>query len=263
MAQVLRDRPPIPWFELLADNYLALGYARRVGMEKVREAYPMTLHCVGMDLGGSDELDFVYLGGVRTLMRVLEPAWVSDHLCFTRLDGRHYHDLLPLPYTEEALLQVSERVLRVQDFLGCRIAVENVSSYVHYRASTIDEAQFLSELSARTECGLLVDVNNAFVSAANHGSDAETFLWQLPSENVWEVHLGGYAEHGELLVDAHNRAVSAPVWRLYEQFMTRVPDAPTLIEWDNNIPELSVLQTEAARAQVISAAHVRVGNDPD
>lgn len=258
LPQVLEHSPPVPWFELLADNYLAPGYAERIGLLGLRERYPFTLHCVGMDLGGVDDLDYEYLKAVRRLMDLLQPAWVSDHLCFTRIDGCHYHDLLPLPYTEDALQRVVERVARVQDFLGRAIAVENVSSYVRYRDSAMDEGAFLAALSARSGCGLLVDVNNAFVSGSNHGTDAETFLAALPSESVWEVHLGGYETTDTLLIDAHNNRVSEPVWALYRSFLERVPGPPTLIEWDNNIPAFEVLQQEAAHAQALQTQRERV-----
>lgn len=254
LPQMLRDPPAVAWLELLADNYLAPGYARRIGIHQLRSRYPMTLHCVGMDLGGTDPPDLQYLGRVRCLQREVEPAWVSDHLCFSRLNGRCYHDLLPLPYTEEALAAVIERVLRIQDFLGHAIAVENVSSYVRYSASTMGEDEFLAALALRTGCGLLVDVNNAYVSAVNHGTDAETFLAGLPSESIWEVHLGGYEAVGDLLIDAHNHAVSASVWRLYEGFAARVPEVPVLIEWDNDLPSLSALLSEAAKAEVVLAS---------
>lgn len=254
LAQILRQRPPVPWFEVLADNYLAPGFARRAGLDRVRADYPLTLHCVGMDLGGADPLDSAYLRALRDLIQVLQPAWVSDHLCFTRLDGLHYHDLLPLPFTEAALRRTVARVQRVQDYLGQAIAVENVSSYLRYRGSTLEEGEFLAQLCVSAGCGLLVDINNAYVTAANVGGDPETFLSCLPSEAVWEVHLGGHDRQGSLLVDTHDHRVSEAVWSLYERFVRRMPHVPTLIEWDNELPNFEVLQQEAARATRIAAS---------
>jgi uncharacterized protein (UPF0276 family) len=247
--EVLREQPAVSWFELLADNHLAEGGLVAAQIETVRARYPLALHCVGMSLAGPDPLDLAYLQRVRDLRDRTEAAWVSDHLCFTAVDGRHYHDLLPFPYTGEALSHVKARVLSVQDFLGEPLVVENVSSYLRFADSSLSEAQFLSELSQETDCLLLLDVNNLYVSHVNHGDDLKDFLAALPLSRVQEIHLAGYERKEGYLLDAHNNRVSAPVWDIYEQVCCSLPQVPSLIEWDNDIPSFGVLMEEASRAQ--------------
>jgi uncharacterized protein (UPF0276 family) len=206
-----------------------------------------------MSLGSSDPLDWDYLDRIKGLSERLQPAWISDHLCFTSQGGHHYHDLLPLPYTEEALDHLSGRIDQVQETLGRPFLVENVSSYLSYSTSSLGEAEFLAELCRRCGCGLLLDVNNIYVSACNHGFDAFDYLDQIPLERVQEVHLAGYEQREGYLLDAHSRPVSQPVWGLYRELMRRAPGLPTLIEWDKDIPPLGVLLEEAARAAAIAA----------
>ncbi len=253
IGEILETRPPLPWLELLADNHLAAGGLIPRQTEALAEHYPTTLHCVGMSLGSSDPLDPDYLARIKGLSERLQPAWISDHLCFTSQGGHHYHDLLPLPYTEEALDHLSGRIDQVQETLGRPFLVENVSSYLSYSASSLNEAEFLAELCRRCGCGLLLDVNNIYVSACNHGFDALDYLEQIPLERVQEVHLAGYEQRDGYLLDAHSRRVSQPVWALYRELMRRAPGVPTLIEWDKDIPPLGVLLDEAARAAAIAA----------
>ena len=248
LQEILETRPAVPWFELLADNHTATGGMIPRQLAAIREQYPVTLHCVGMSLGGTDPLNFEYLATIRGMMTDYEPAWVSDHLCFSQLARHHYHDLLPFPYTEEALWHVSERIHRVQDFLGEQILVENVSSYLEFSESTLSEADFISALLAITDCELLLDINNVYVNARNHGYSAEDFLDSIPLARVREIHLAGYEDKRDYLLDAHNSRVAPAVWELYRQVISRRPDIPTLIEWDNNIPAFTVLQEEAAQA---------------
>ncbi len=255
ITRVLAERPAIPWFEVLADNHTAAGGPIARQLAAVRADYPISLHCVGMSLGGADPLDFTYLRGVKRLIQRYEPNQVSDHLCFSQHASHHYHDLLPLPYSEEALLHVAERVQRVQDFLGLRLLVENVSSYLTYRDSTLTEAQFLAALTELADCDLLLDVNNAYVNEVNHGSPAQDFLDQLPFERVREVHLAGYEDKGGYLIDAHNNRVSDAVWALYAELIRRLPEVPVLIEWDNDLPTLEILLEEAAQAERLRAPH--------
>jgi uncharacterized protein (UPF0276 family) len=252
IEQVLKDLPPVPWFEILADNHTAPGGLIPRQLEAVRSHYPVTLHCVGMSLGGTDPLDMDYLAGIKRLVRDYEPAWVSDHLCFSSHRHREYHDLLPLPYTEEALQHASERIRRVQDYLGERILVENVSSYLEYRHSTLSEPDFIAALAVDADCDLLFDVNNAYVNQVNHGSPAGAFLDILPLERIREIHLAGYEDKGGYLIDAHNSRVTAPVWTCYAETMRRMPDVPTLIEWDNDIPAFEVLLEEARHAEQVA-----------
>jgi uncharacterized protein (UPF0276 family) len=206
-----------------------------------------------MSLGGTDPLDIEYLRNIKRLVRDYEPAQVSDHLCFSSHTSHQYHDLLPLPYTEEALRHVDERIRRVQDFLGMRILVENVSSYLTYRHSILGEAEFLAALTEMSDCNLLLDVNNAYVNEVNHGDSARDFLERLPLDRIHEIHLAGYEDKGDYLIDAHNNRVADPVWALYRDTIQRLPRAPVLIEWDNDIPALETLLGEAARAERLRA----------
>lgn len=249
LDRVLAEKPEIPWLEVLADNHLVAGGPLIRKLEKLREDYPLTLHCVGMSLGGTDPLDLDYLTTIRSLADRLDVTVVSDHLCFTRADGHAFPDLLPLPYTEEALAHVADRVTEVQARLGRRILVENVSAYLAYRDSTIPEGEFLDALAEQADCGLLVDVNNAYVNEINLGTPVEEFLAALPPHRIGQAHLAGYEDRGDFLLDAHSRPVSDAVWMHFEAFCKRFPGVPTLIEWDNDLPELAVLCEEALKAQ--------------
>ena len=254
ITQVLSQQPPVPWFEILADNHTAPGGLIPRQLAAVRADYPITLYCVGMSLGGTDPLDHDYLRTIKRLIQTYEPALVSDHLCFSSHAGHQYHDLLPLPYTEEALRHVSERIRRVQDFLGIRLLVENVSSYLCFHHSTLTEPEFLAALAVEADCDLLFDVNNAYVNEVNHGDPAGDFISQLPLERIREIHLAGYEDKGNYLIDAHNNRVADPVWALFAAVIRQLPDIPVLIEWDNNIPALDVLLDEAAQAERIRRA---------
>ena len=249
--RVLTEQPPVPWFEVLADNHTAPGGLVPRQLAAVRSNYPITLHCVGMSLGGTDPLDLNYLRGIRRLIDSYEPILVSDHLCFSSHASHQYHDLLPLPFTEESLQQVSQRIRQVQDILDMRILVENVSSYLTYRESTLSENQFLAALTELTDCDLLLDLNNAYVNEVNHGIPASTLFDELPLERVREVHMAGFEDKGDYLIDAHNNRVAETVWSLFGELMGKLPEVPVLIEWDNDIPALEVLIDEANRAEQI------------
>jgi uncharacterized protein (UPF0276 family) len=251
IARVLAEQPQVPWFEILADNHTAPGGLIPRQLAAVRSDYPMTFHCVGMSLGGTDPLDYGYLRTLKDLMQTYEPVQLSDHLCFSSHASHQYHDLLPLPYTEEALQHVSERIRCVQDFLGVRLLVENVSSYLSYHHSTLTEAEFLAALAKDADCDLLFDVNNAFVNEVNHGDPVSNFIKQLPLDRIREIHLAGYEDKGDYLIDAHNNRVADPVWALFSDVIRQLPDIPVLIEWDNDIPPLDILLDEAARAERI------------
>ncbi|MBK1705519.1 DUF692 domain-containing protein [Halochromatium glycolicum] len=249
LEQVLRERPPVPWLELLADNHLAAGGLEHAGLEAISVRYPLTLHCVGMNLAGCDPLDHKYLRQIIQLRERTGAAWVSDHLCFTAHNRRHYHELLPFPYTEEALRHVSERVLAVQDLLQAPLVVENVSAYLRFADSSLSEAEFLAALTHATDCELLLDLNNLYVNHVNHGDDVDAYLAALPLARVREVHLAGHAVKPGYLLDAHNDRVSPPVWALFRRLVQALPEVPVLIEWDNDIPALPVLLAEAERAR--------------
>jgi uncharacterized protein (UPF0276 family) len=228
------------------------GNPRRV-LREVRARYPVVLHGVSLSIGSVDPLDAAYLDRLTQLAAEVEPAWVSDHLCWGSFGGRHAHDLLPLPYTEEALAHVAGRVLAVQDRLKRQILIENVSSYVSYRHSTMSEWEFLAELCARTDCGLLLDVNNVFVSAHNHAFAPRAFLDGLPRDRVRQIHLAGHSIEGPLLLDTHDHPVCDGVWELYRHAVTRFGRVSTLIEWDDHIPPLERVLEESVRARAIES----------
>jgi uncharacterized protein (UPF0276 family) len=257
-AAVLEERPaPAPahqpphqidWFEVISENFMVPGGNPRRVLRAVRERWPVVLHGVSLSLGSVDPLDENYLDALAALAREVEPAWVSDHLCWSSVGGHYAHDLLPLPYTEEALAHVAARVAEVQERLGRRILVENVSSYLTYAHSTMPEWEFLAALCERADCGLLLDVNNIFVSAHNHGFDARTFIDAIPRGRVGQFHLAGHSDEPPLKIDTHDHAVCDGVWALYRRAVQRFGAVSTLIEWDDHIPPLADLVAESARA---------------
>jgi uncharacterized protein len=254
-AEILRDPRAsalgVDWFEATSENYMVPGGRPPRVLAAVRSHFPVALHGVGLNVGSVDPLDQEYLDRLGELVARVEPAWVSDHLCWTGVDGHSLHDLLPLPLTRAALRHVSERVARVQERLGRRIALENVSSYAAFRADEMPEWEFLAALAERADCGILLDVNNVFVSAHNHGLDAEKYIDALPSGRICEIHLAGPSESGEMLVDTHDSPVREEVWKLYERAIRRHGPVSTLVEWDDRIPPLVELAREAARARAI------------
>ena len=252
-ARWLSERPLVDWVEATSENYLGLGGRPYAVLEKVRRDLPVVLHGVSLSIGATEPLDERYLASLRRLADRIEPALVTDHLCWGRHGGRYVHDLWPLPYTEEAVTHVVERVGRVQELLGRRIALENVSSYVAYRASTMAEWELLAAVAERADCGILLDVNNVHVSAYNHGFDPHAYLAGLPGDRVVQVHLAGHEDKGAYLLDSHDAAVPPPVWDLYREAVTRFGRVPTLVEWDDRIPELEVLVGESRKAAAIEA----------
>ncbi len=257
IPEILAQLPDIPWFEILADNHRAGGGFIPRQLEAIRQHYPITFHCVGMSLASPDVLDMTYLRDLKRQIRDFEPAWVSDHLSFSQLEGHHYHDLLPIPYTEESLFYVSRRIREVQDILEQRILVENVSSYVEFNESSLSEMEFIHGLLSEADCELLLDINNVYVNCQNHDHDAATYLESIPLTRVREIHLAGFEAFPDYLLDAHNNPVSSAVWDLFRQFVERRDDIPVLIEWDNNIPEFSRLREEANKADRILARQRR------
>lgn len=257
VGEILMNQPDIPWLELLADNHMVAGGLIPAQLAAVCEIYPVTFHSVGLSLGSIDPLDFEYLGKLKELMRKHQVAWLSEHLCFTSVDGFHSHDLLPMPYSSESLQHMAQRITDVQDFLGERILVENVSSYMKFAESEMDEAEFISVLAEQADCDLLIDVNNIYVNHLNLGIDPARYIEQLPFERVREVHLAGYEQKDGFVLDAHNNPVSDPVWALYEKLIQHLPNVPVLIEWDNDIPPLSRLMEEAHKADVIKQQYAQ------
>ena len=255
---VAQGRPQVAWFEVHAENYFGGGAARRV-LTGVRRDYPISLHGVGLSLGSAEELDGRHLQRIAELVESIEPALVSEHLSWSVVGGQYLADLLPLPMTEEALDVVCRHVEQTQAALQRRILIENPSTYLQFRHSTIPEWEFMTAVAQRTGCGILCDVNNIFVSASNHGWNAERYLNALPAAAVGEIHLAGHAlrtlDNGRTIrIDDHGSNVSAEVWALYVQALRRFGAKPTLIEWDTNIPEFEVLLDEAAQAATLMRA---------
>ena len=249
--QILQQRPDVPWFEVLMDNHTAQGGLIPDQLAAVREHYPISLHCVGMSIGGVDTLDMDYLATLKWMIKQYQPVRVSDHLCFTKYGKHQFNDLLPIPFTTESFHHTSSRIKQIQDYLGIKILIENVSTYLQFEASEMNEADFLSELVNETGCGILLDINNAYVNEFNHGCSAKTFIDTLPIDSIGEVHLAGYEDKSDYLIDAHNNRVANPVWALFEYYLQYAKGAPVLIEWDNDIPEFSVLLDEAEIAERI------------
>ena len=253
-AHVLERWPPMDWFEAISENFMVRGGKPLAVLDRVRERYPVVLHGVSLSIGTTDPLNLDYLRELKRLAARVEPAWISDHLCWTGVGGRNAHDLLPLPYTAEAIAHVAERVARVQDFLGRPILLENVSSYVAYTASEMPEWEFLSEVVRRADGYVLLDVNNVYVSAFNHGFDAREYLAGIPADRVVQFHLAGHTDRGTHLLDTHDHDVPDPVWDLYADAVRRFGPLSTLIERDDRIPEFAELAAEAARARAIQKA---------
>lgn len=252
-SYIFEHKPAIPFFEAISENFLGLrntGGGRPLrNVERIRADYPLVLHGVSLSIGSTDLLDRTYLRRLRDLYTHLQPAWVSDHLCWTGVAGTNLHDLLPLPYTQEAIEHVCDRVDEVQDFLGRRFTLENVSSYVDFKHSEMTEWEFLAEITRRTGCGVLFDVNNIYVSSRNHGFDPLAYLRGFPGEAIVQYHLAGGSDHGDYIIDTHDRAVPAAVWELYRATLDAFGPRPTLIEWDDKLPEFPELAAEAAKAE--------------
>ena len=251
VRQVRDERPAVPWLEVHSENYYADGGPALAALLRIRADYPLSLHGVGMSLGSTDPLDRTHLGKLARLIARTEPALVSEHLCWSGVGGRALNDLLPLPYTEEALAHVCARVAEVQDFLGRELLVENVSSYLAFADATIPEWEFVAAVTRRTGCKLLCDVNNIHVNAVNHSFDADVYLAALPRDAVAEIHLAGFEATDTCLIDTHGAPVAPEVWALYRRAIARFGPVPTLIEWDTDIPPLATLLAEAATAQRI------------
>jgi uncharacterized protein len=246
---ILEQSPSVDWFEALTENYLVPGGRPLHYLARVRERYPVALHGVSMSIGSTAPLDREYLEQLKTLVRRIDPAWVSDHLCWTGVAGRNTHDLLPLPYTEDVVSHVAKRVRIVQDVLERRILLENVSSYVGFRASALTEWEFARAVVEEADCLLLLDLNNVYVSSINHGFDPLTYLDAMPVDRVQQFHLAGHEDAGELLIDTHGEPVPEPVWALYESAVRRFGTVSTLIERDTHIPPLPALLAELEHAR--------------
>lgn len=248
---ILRDWPRMDWFEAISENFMDSGGRPLQILEAVRQRYPVALHGVSLSIGSTDPLDPRYLERLKALADRIEPVIVSDHLCWTGVAQENLHDLLPLPFTEEAIRHVAGRVERVQEVLGRRILLENVSTYVTFRHSTMPEWEFLTAVAERSGCGILLDLNNVYVNAYNHQFDPAEYLRGIPGELVGQFHLAGHTDMGEYLFDTHSTPVIDAVWELYREALTRWGPVTTLIEWDEDIPPLPRLAEEAQTARAI------------
>ena len=250
---VLESQPKVDWFEIISENFMVPGGKPLYYLDRIRAHYPMVMHGVSMSIGSTDPLNRDYLKQLKALIERVEPAWVSDHLCWTGVTHRNMHDLLPLPYTDEAVRHVADRITQVQDFLGRRILIENVSSYVAYRQSEMTEWDFLREVVTRADCLMLFDVNNIYVSGFNHDFDAHDYLNAVPAERVQQIHLAGHRNLDTHIIDTHDEPVIDPVWDLYREAIARFGPVSTMIERDDNIPPLPELLDELDLARAISA----------
>lgn len=252
-SSILQNRPQISWFEAISENYMGLetgngGRPIHI-LEKIRAQYPIVLHGVSLSIGSSDELNFKYLERLNRLIDQIDPLWVSDHLCWTGVNGENLHDLMPLPFTKEAVKHVTEKILKAQDFLKRPLVFENVSAYLSFKHSEMTEWEFLKEIAQRTNCGLLIDVNNIYVSSVNQNFNPITYLSGIPKQSVQQIHLAGHSKSGDCLIDTHDGPVTDKVWDLYALATKLYGKIPTLIEWDDKIPDFSVLEAEALRAE--------------
>lgn len=247
----------VDWLEILSDNYLVPGGKPLYFLDRIRRDYPVVMHGVGMNLGSCDPLDMNYLSEIRQLSRRVEPSLISDHLCWTGVSQCRLHDLMPLPYTEEALIHVANRISMAQDFLQRRLVIENVSSYVEAQGE-MSEWEFVSAIAAAADCDLLIDVNNVYVSSRNHGFDPWEYLSSLPVSRVRQFHLAGHTDNGAFCIDTHDQPVCADVWRLYEKAVQRFGDIPTLLERDDSIPPLNELIQELDIARNIKTRGLHV-----
>ncbi len=254
-SKFLNDIPAVPWLEVHSENFFAPESIALSALEQIRENYPLSLHGVGLSIGSAGPLAQDHLTKLAQLIDRLDPGLVSEHLCWGSVGGYHLNDLLPLPYTEEALDHMAERIGQVQDYLGRQLLIENVSSYMEFEDSTIPEWDFLTAVATRSGCGILLDINNIYVSAKNHGFDPNDYLESIPAELVGEIHLAGHSEQvfddESVLVDTHNAPVCADVWALFEAALQRTGSLPTLIEWDSELPPLATLLEEAHKAQAL------------
>lgn len=252
-SDIFEGDPAVDWFEIISENYMIPGGRPLAMLERIREKYPVAMHGVSMSLASADELDFDYLRDLKALAARIEPAWISDHLAWTGVDGANLHDLLPVPFTWETLRHLTERIARVQDFLGRRILIENASTYVSVKGSQMAENEFLTEVVQRADCLLLLDVNNVYVSGFNHGFDPVQFIDALPIDRVAQLHLAGHSDHVTHKIDTHDQPVCEDVWELYAHARRKFGDVSTMVERDDNFPPFGELMQEVERMREIAA----------
>ncbi|MDO8457900.1 MAG: DUF692 domain-containing protein [Burkholderiaceae bacterium] len=253
----------VDWLEILSENYMVPGGAPLWHLDRIRRDFPMVMHGVSLNIGGSDPLNLDYLRDLKALVQRVQPGWVSDHLCWTGTQGLNMHDLLPVPYTEETLCHITERILRVQDFLGRRLVIENPSTYVAFAANQMPEWEFVAAMLRLADCELLLDVNNVFVSSVNHGFDPQHYIDAIPAARVRQIHLAGHTTHDDgYLIDTHDHPVCAAVWQLYGYTLQHCGSVPTMIERDDNIPALHALLDELDQARQVHAQALAPDPEP-
>ena len=250
---ILDTKPLVDWFEIISENYMVPGGKPLHFLDRIRNHYPIVMHGVSLSIGSTDPLNQDYLKDLKQLAVRAEPVWISDHLCWTGVHDKNMHDLLPLPYTEEAIEHVADRIAHVQDYLGRQILIENVSSYLTYKDSGLSEWEFLSAVVERADCLILLDVNNIYVSSFNHGFDPVEYLEGVPRERVQQFHLAGHRNLDTHIIDTHDEPIVDPVWELYEAAVKRFGPISTMIERDDNIPPLEELLAELDQARAIAA----------
>jgi len=250
---LIEHQQPVDWLEILSENYMIAGGKPLYYLDKICERYPVVMHGVSLSIGSADPINQTYLHDLKKLAQRVKPKWISDHLCWTGTNGINLHDLMPLPYTDEALQHLVERIKKVQDFLGQRILLENVSSYLTYQHSTISEWEFLSAIAQQADCLILLDINNIHVSAHNHGFNSLTYLAALPAERIQQIHLAGHLNKGDYSIDTHDHDIIDSVWELYAESLRRFGPISTMIERDDDIPPLNILLDELQKARTISA----------
>ena len=251
-VEVLDQKPPVDWFEILSENFMVDGGKPKHFLHRIRADYPLVMHGVSMSIGSTDPLDLCYLRQLKELAEEIEPEWISDHLCWTSVGDVNSHDLLPLPYSEEAIDHVVDRISQVQDYLGRQILVENVSSYLTYVESGCNEWEFVSEVARRADCLILLDINNIYVSARNHGFEPMDYINAIDPGRVQQFHLAGHSDYGDYVIDTHDHEIVDPVWELYAQALQRFGAVSTMIERDDNIPPLQELVAELNTARDIA-----------
>lgn len=253
-ADFITQKQPLEWLEILSDNYLVAGGKPLFYLDKIRRDYPVVMHGVAMNIGSLDPLDYNYLSAIKQLAKRVEPVLISDHLCWTGVHKQHLHDLLPLPYTDECINHVAGRILQIQDFLGRRLVIENLSSYLQSNTG-MSEWEFISSICQQADCDLLLDINNIFVSSHNHGFDPLDYIHGIPAQRVRQIHLAGHSQHENYLIDTHDQPICDEVWQLYQQAIHHLGFIPTMIERDGNIPPLPELLTEINHARKIVEVH--------
>lgn len=254
--ELLASHHAIDWLEVLSENYMIEGGKPLYYLDKIRERYPVVMHGVSLSIGSVDPLNNDYLKSLKRLMQRIQPKWISDHLCWTGTQGINLHDLMPLPYTEEAIAHVVNRITQVQDYLGQRILLENVSSYLTYEHSTLLEWEFLREVAQRADCLILLDINNIQVSAHNHGFDPFVYLDAIPAHRVQQIHLAGHLNKGSFSIDTHDHAIAETVWQLYAACIQKMGPVSTMIERDDDIPPLADLVEELQVAREVAGAAI-------